>query len=129
MKIIQEFKSFAMRGNVVDMATGIIIGAAFGGIVSSLVSDVLTPPLGALVGGIDFGNLSIKIPSPINPAKPVEILYGKFINTVFNFFIVVAALFMLIKAMNTLKRKEEAKAPAEREEIILLTEIRDLLRK
>ena len=78
MKFFQEFKTFAMKGNVVDMAVGIIIGAAFGGIVTSLVNDVLMPPIGALIGGIDFGFLSLKIPSPLNSAKPVEIFYGKF---------------------------------------------------
>lgn len=132
MKIVDEFKSFAMKGNVVDMAVGIIIGAAFGGIVTSLVNDVLMPPIGALIGGIDFSSLSIKITSPLTPEKPVEILYGKFLNTVINFLIVAFAIFMFVKGMSSLKRKEEerpAAAPAPKEEVVLLTQIRDLLSK
>lgn len=132
MKIVEEFKAFAMKGNVVDMAVGIIIGAAFGGIVTSLVNDVLMPPIGALIGGIDFGALSIKLSNPLDGAKPVEILYGKFLNTVINFLIVAFAIFSLVKGMNSLKKKEEAAPaapPAPREEVVLLTQIRDLLNK
>jgi len=132
MKLINEFKTFAMKGNVVDMAVGIIIGAAFGGIVTSLVSDVLMPPIGALIGGIDFSALSVKLSNPLNGAKPVEILYGKFLNTVINFIIVAFAIFMLVKGMNRLKKKEEAapSAPvAPSDEVVLLTQIRDLLGK
>lgn len=131
MKVISEFKSFAMRGNVVDMAVGIIIGAAFSGIVTSLVNDVIMPPIGALIGGIDFSSLSIKIPSIMTPEKPVEILYGKFLNTLINFLIVALAVFMLIKGINSLKKKEEPKPaapPAPKEEVVLLSEIRDLLK-
>jgi large conductance mechanosensitive channel len=126
MKFVQEFKSFAMRGNVVDMAVGIIIGAAFGKIVTSLVTDVLMPPIGLLVGGIDFSNLSISLTSG------VVIKYGVFLNTVIDFIIVASAIFMMIKALNRLKRKEEAKLtepPKPSEEVLLLTQIRDLLRK
>lgn len=132
MKLINEFKTFAMKGNVVDMAVGIIIGAAFGGIVTSLVSDVLMPPIGALIGGIDFSALSIKLSNPLDGAKPVEILYGKFLNTVINFLIVAFAIFMLIKGMSSLKKKEEAAPlapPAPSQEVVLLTQIRDLLGK
>ncbi|MFA7418489.1 MAG: large-conductance mechanosensitive channel protein MscL [Melioribacteraceae bacterium] len=132
MKLINEFKTFAMKGNVVDMAVGIIIGAAFGGIVTSLVSDVLMPPIGALIGGIDFSALSVKLSNPLNGAKPVEILYGKFLNTIINFIIVAFAIFMLVKGMNRLKKKEEAapSAPAApSDEVVLLTQIRDLLGK
>jgi large conductance mechanosensitive channel len=132
MKLINEFKTFAMKGNVVDMAVGIIIGAAFGGIVTSLVSDVLMPPIGALIGGIDFSALSVKLSNPLNGAKPVEILYGKFLNTVINFIIVAFAIFMLVKGMNGLKKKEAAapSAPAApSDEVVLLTQIRDLLSK
>lgn len=132
MKLINEFKTFAMKGNVVDMAVGIIIGAAFGGIVTSLVSDVLMPPIGALIGGIDFSALSVKLSNPLNGAKPVEILYGKFLNTVINFIIVAFAIFMLVKGMNSLKKKEAAapSAPAApSDEVVLLTQIRDLLSK
>lgn len=126
MKLVQEFKSFAMKGNVVDMAVGIIIGAAFSKIVTSLVTDVVMPPIGLLVGGIDFSNLSISLTSG------VVIKYGIFLNTVIDFIIVAFAIFMMIKAMNRLKKKEEEKptAPAKpSEEVLLLTQIRDLLRK
>lgn len=132
MKLVNEFKTFAMKGNVVDMAVGIIIGAAFGGIVTSLVSDVIMPPIGALIGGIDFGALSIKLSNPLDGAKPVEILYGKFLNTVINFLIVAFAIFMLVKGMNSLKKKEEAAPsapPTPSQEVVLLTQIRDLLGK
>jgi large conductance mechanosensitive channel len=133
MKLVSEFKTFAMKGNVVDMAVGIIIGAAFSGIVTSLVNDVLMPPIGSLIGGIDFSNLSINIPSPLNPAKPVAVLYGKFLNTVINFLIVAFAIFLLVKGMNKLKTKEEeikTAAPlAPKEEVLLLREIRDSLKK
>jgi large conductance mechanosensitive channel len=133
MKLVNEFKTFAMKGNVVDMAVGIIIGAAFSGIVTSLVNDVIMPPIGALIGGIDFSSLSFHIPSPLNPEKPVAILYGKFFNTVINFLIVAFAIFMLVKGMNKLKSKEEeikTAAPlAPKEEVLLLREIRDSLKK
>lgn len=122
MKLVQEFKTFAMRGNVVDMAFGIIIGAAFGKIVTSLVADVIMPPVGLLLGGIDFGKLSVSL------AGGVTIKYGLFINTVIDFIIVAFAIFMMIKGMNTLRKKEET-APAPREEVVLLTQIRDLLKK
>lgn len=105
--MLKEFKEFAMRGNVVDMAVGIIIGAAFGGIVTSLVNDVIMPPIGVLTGGIDFSNLAISLQA--DPA--VTIKYGVFINAVINFLIIAFAIFMLVRAMNRLKRKEEA-APA-----------------
>lgn len=124
MKLVQEFKTFAMKGNVLDMAVGIIIGAAFGKIVTSLVTDVVMPPIGLLVGGIDFSNLSISLTSG------VVIKYGIFLNTVIDFIIVAFAIFMMIKAMNRLKKKEEEKptAPAKpSEEVLLLTQIRDLL--
>lgn len=131
MKLIQEFKAFAMRGNVVDMAVGIIIGAAFGKIVSSLVNDVIMPPIGLLVGGIDFGNLSITIKEAVENSPAVVIKYGVFINTVIDFVIVAWAIFMVIKAMNSLKKKEEAKPaapPKPSDEVVLLGEIRDLLK-
>jgi large conductance mechanosensitive channel len=126
MKMVDEFKAFAMKGNVVDMAVGIIIGAAFGKIVSSLVADVIMPPIGLLVGGIDFSGLSISLTSG------VVIKYGMFINTVIDFIIVAFAIFMMIKALNRLKKKEEAKPvapPKPSEEVLLLTQIRDLLKK
>jgi large conductance mechanosensitive channel len=126
MKLIQEFKTFAMKGNVVDMAVGIIIGAAFGKIVTSLVNDVIMPPIGLLVGGIDFGSLSISLGSG------VVIKYGLFINTVIDFVIVAFAIFMMIKALNKLKKTEEAAPsvpPKQSDEVVLLSEIRDLLKK
>jgi len=132
MSMLQEFKAFAMRGNVVDMAVGIIIGAAFGKIVSSFVGDVIMPPLGLLIGGVDFSNLSIVLKEAGGAAPAVTLAYGKFIQTVFDFLIVAFAIFLAIKAMNTLKRKEEEKPsapPAPSNEERLLGEIRDLLKE
>jgi large conductance mechanosensitive channel len=132
MKIIQEFKSFAMRGNVIDMAVGIIIGAAFGKIVSSLVSDVLMPPIGLLLGGIDFSDLAITLKSAEANQPAVLLKYGLFVNTVIDFLIIAFAIFALIKSINSLKKKEveKLKTPVEPSaEVKLLTEIRDLLRK
>jgi len=126
MKLVQEFKTFAMKGNVVDMAVGIIIGAAFGKIVTSLVNDVIMPPIGLLIGGLDFSALSVRL------SNGVIIKYGAFINTIIDFIIVAFAIFMMIKTINTLKKKEEAKpavAPIPNEEVVLLTQIRDLLKK
>ncbi len=140
MGIIKEFKAFAMRGNVVDMAVGIIIGGAFGKIVSSLVSDVIMPPIGRLMGGVNFSDLFISLDSSKGSfdtlAKAKEagiavIAYGQFINVVIDFLIVAFAIFMMIKLMNALKKKEEAKpapAPAQTTTDKLLTEIRDSLK-
>ena len=132
MGFFKEFKEFAMRGNVVDMAVGIIIGAAFGKIVSSFVQDVIMPPLGLIIGGVDFTNMMITLKAASGEVAAVTLNYGKFIQTVFDFIIVALAIFLAIKAMNTLKRKQEEApaAPAEppRQEI-LLAEIRDLLKK
>ncbi len=127
--MLKEFKEFAMRGNVVDMAVGIIIGAAFGKIVSSLVNDVIMPPIGMLMGGMDFSSLAVALGEGEGAAS---INYGVFINTVLDFLIVAIAIFMVIKAMNTLKKKEEekpAEPPKPSKEEELLTEIRDLLAK
>ncbi len=132
MSIVKEFKAFAMRGNVVDMAVGIIIGAAFGKIVGSLVSDIIMPPIGLLIGGVKFTDLSVKMPSPIPGNDPVLLNYGNFIQVTFDFLIVAFAIFMLIKLMNATKKKEEIapEAPAApSKEEVLLTEIRDLLKK
>ncbi|MEW6196044.1 MAG: large-conductance mechanosensitive channel protein MscL [Bacteroidota bacterium] len=131
MKFFQEFKSFAMKGNVVDMAVGIIIGAAFGKIVTSLVNDILMPPIGLLVGGIDFSSLATTIKQAAETSPAVVIKYGVFINTVIDFIIVAWAIFIVVKAMNTLKKKEEAApsvTPKLSEEVLLLTQIRDLLK-
>lgn len=131
MSMIQEFKAFAMRGNVVDMAVGIIIGGAFGKIVSSFVADVIMPPIGVLLGGVDFSNLSITIKEGSEGVAPVVIKYGAFINTVIDFLIIAFAIFMVIKAMNSMKKKEETPAtpPPPPADVQLLTEIRDLLKK
>lgn len=132
MNWIQEFKAFAVRGNVVDMAVGIIIGAAFGKIVSSLVADVVTPPLGLLIGGVDFSDLVITLKAAADGAPAVTLAYGKFIQTAFDFVIVAFAIFLLVKGINVLKRKEEAKPvepPKPSNEEVLLAEIRDLLKE
>ncbi|WP_022847637.1 MULTISPECIES: large-conductance mechanosensitive channel protein MscL [unclassified Desulfurobacterium] len=125
MGMLKEFKNFAMRGNVIDMAVGIIIGAAFGKIVSSFVGDVLMPVIGLLIGGVNFTSLSISV-------GKATIKYGKFIQSVVDFTIIAFAIFLAIKAINSLKKKEEEKPstpPAPSKEEILLSEIRDLLMK
>ena len=131
MSIAKEFREFAVKGNVVDMAVGIIIGAAFGKIVSSLVSDVVTPPLGYIIGGVDFTKLAIALPPMLEGAEAVTIRYGVFLQTLFDFIIVAFAIFMIVKLINRMRRKEEAKPaappPPPRQEV-LLEEIRDLLK-
>lgn len=132
MSMIKEFKEFAMKGNVVDMAVGIIIGAAFGKIVTSFVGDVIMPPIGVLLGGIDFSNLTLTLKAATESTPAVVLSYGKFINTVIDFLIVAFAIFMAIKAMNSLRKKEEAAPaapPAPPADVQLLTEIRDILKK
>jgi large conductance mechanosensitive channel len=132
MSIIKDFREFAVRGNVVDMAVGIIIGAAFGKVVSSLVSDVFMPPLGWIIGGVDFSDLAIVLPEIIEGKGSVSIMYGQFIQTILDFTIVAFAIFMMIKVINRLKKKEEekpAEAPVPTKEELLLTEIRDLLKQ
>ncbi len=127
--MLEEFKKFAMRGNVVDMAVGIIIGAAFGSIVKSLVNDIIMPPIGMIMGNVDFSDLAIALGEGESAAT---ISYGVFINTVLNFLIVAFAVFLLIKAINNLQKKEEekpAEPPKPSAEETLLTEIRDLLAK
>lgn len=132
MSFAQDFKAFAMKGNVVDMAVGIIIGAAFGKIIASLVKDVIMPPIGVLVGGVDFAKLAYIIQEAQGEVAAVTINYGIFIQTIVDFLIVALAIFMAIKVMTSLKKKEEA-APSEppkpSNEEVLLTEIRDLLKK
>ncbi len=132
MKIIQEFKQFAMRGNVMDMAIGIIIGAAFGKIVSSIVSDVIMPPIGLILGGVDFSSLAITLREGSEGVQPVLLKYGVFINTVIDFIIIAFAIFMVVKGINSMKKKEEEKPatpPAPTKSEVLLAEIRDELRK
>jgi large conductance mechanosensitive channel len=131
MSMMKEFKQFAMRGNVVDMAVGIIIGAAFGKIVTSLVNDVIMPPIGLLLGGVDFSTFMITLKQAMGDVPAVTLNYGVFINTVIDFLIVAFAIFMVIRGMNKMIKKEEqapATPPAPKKEETLLTEIRDLLK-
>lgn len=136
MGMIKEFKEFALRGNVVDMAVGIVIGAAFGKIVNSLVTDILMPPLGAVTGGVDFSSKVFTLKEAITEGDKVipavTLNYGLFINNIISFVIVAFALFMVIKAMNAMKKKHEtapAAPAAPPDDVVLLTEIRDLLKK
>jgi len=132
MSMMSEFREFAMRGNVVDMAVGIVIGGAFGKIVSSFVNDVLMPPIGIAVGGVDFSSLAITLKEASGDVAAVTLNYGSFIQTVVDFVIIAFAIFMVIKAMNSMKKKEEAAPappPKPSAEETLLTEIRDLLKK
>jgi len=133
MSFISEFKAFAMRGNVIDLAVGVVIGAAFGKIVSSLVDNVIMPPLGVVIGNVDFSDLVIKIGAPVADAKGVVtggaiIKYGVFLNTIIQFVIVAIAIFLVVKLMNRLTRKQEAAPAPPPAEVVLLTEIRDLLK-
>jgi len=129
MGMMKEFKEFAVKGNVVDMAVGIIIGAAFGKIVSSFVGDVIMPPIGVLLGGVDFSKLVFTVKEAAGAIPAVVIGYGKFIQTLIDFTIIAFAIFIAIKAINSLKRKEE-EAPAEPPvQEKLLVEIRDLLKE
>jgi large conductance mechanosensitive channel len=138
--MLDEFKKFAMRGNVVDLAVGVIIGAAFGAIVTSLVQDIITPIIGAITGGLDFSNYYLSLSSAVQPGAAYEdakkagavIGYGKFLTVALNFLIVAWVLFLVIRAMNRLKRQEDArldvpKAPEIPADVKLLSEIRDLL--
>ena len=138
MKLLEEFKAFALKGNVVDMAVGVIIGGAFGKIVTSLVNDIIMPPLGVLIGGMDFKNLTVVIreaatdPATGQAVAAVTLNYGNFIQTTVDFLIIAFSIFMAVKVMNRLKRKKEAapapQPPAPAQEEILLTHNRDLLR-
>jgi len=131
MSMMNEFKDFAIKGNVVDMAVGIVIGASFGKIVSSFVGGVLMPPIGVLLGGVDFSTLAYVIKEATASAPAVVISYGSFIQTVIDFTIIAFAIFMVVKGINSLKKKEEAtpKEPTKPStEEVLLTEIRDLLK-
>jgi len=133
MGFMKEFKEFAMRGSVVDLAVGVVIGGAFGKIVTSLVNDVIMPPIGYLTGGIDFAELKyvIEPADEANEIAEVAILYGNFINVIIEFLIIAFCIFLVIKGINSLKRKEEeapAAPPEPPKEEVLLTEIRDLLK-
>ncbi len=132
-KFIKGFKEFAVKGNAIDMAVGVIIGAAFGKIVSSIVSDIIMPPIGWLIGGMDFTDLKVKLPvNPINPEVSATINYGVFVQTVIEFVIIAFCVFLLVKGINIMARKNKdetpAAPPAPSKEELLLTEIRDILK-
>ena len=133
MKMLDEFKAFAMKGNVLDMAVGIIIGGAFGKIISSVVGDIIMPPIGLLLGGVNFTDLKIVLKAATDTLPAVTMNYGNFIQVTIDFLIIAFVIFMLIKAMNTAKKKEAAAPPtappAPSKEELLLAEIRDLLKK
>ena len=134
MKLFDEFKAFVMRGNVVDMAVGVIIGGAFGKIVTSLVNDIFMPIIGMILGNVNFSSLEIKLGEPVEGAEQAAIRYGMFIQEIVNFLIIALCIFMFIKLISKLqKKKEEAPAPAPvpepTKEEVLLTEIRDALNK
>ncbi|MGH8116103.1 MAG: large-conductance mechanosensitive channel protein MscL [Rhodanobacteraceae bacterium] len=129
MSFASDFKAFVMRGNVIDMAVGIVIGAAFGRVVSSLVSDIIMPPLGAITGGIDFSKMEVIIKNSPDPKKVVAITYGQFINTVISFIIIALAIFLVIRLIEKLHPKKPAAAPPTPPEVALLTEIRDVLKQ
>lgn len=132
MGIVKEFKEFAVKGNAIDLAVGVVIGAAFGKIVSSLVGDLIMPPLGILIGGIDFSNFAIELKAATADHPAVVLSYGKFIQAIFDFSIIAFAIFIVVKGINKLKREKEIAPPAPAaptKEEILLTEIRDILKK
>jgi len=132
MKIIQEFKQFIVKGNVIDLAVGIVIGIAFGKIVSSFVADVIMPPIGILLAGIDFSSLALTLKAGSEGVEPVLLKYGVFVNAVIDFLIIGFIIFMVVKGINSMKKKEEEKPsspPAPSKEEVLLGEIRDLLKK
>ena len=132
MKLFDEFKAFVMRGNVVDMAVGVIIGGAFGKIVTSFVNDIFMPIIGMILGNVNFSSLEIKLGEPVEGAEQAAIRYGMFIQEIVNFLIIALCIFMVIKVINKMqKKKEEAPAPAPEptKEEVLLTEIRDALNK
>lgn len=132
MGMMSEFKDFAMKGNVVDMAVGIIIGAAFGKIIASFVNDVLMPPLGMALGGVNFADLGHTLKAAEGDVAAVVIKYGAFIQTIVDFLIIAGAIFVAVKMMNNMKKKEEEAVEEEAgpsDDVLLLTEIRDLLKK
>jgi large conductance mechanosensitive channel len=127
--MLKEFRDFAMRGNVVDLAIGVIIGAAFGKIVSAVVDNILMPITGGLTAGVDFSKLQFVIPNPNPAGEPIPVVYGVLLTNTIQFIIIAWVLFMIIKAMNTMKQKEAAAPPPPAEDIVLLREIRDALKK
>jgi large conductance mechanosensitive channel len=131
MSILQEFKEFAIKGNAIDMAVGIIIGASFGKIISSMVGDVIMPPIGVLVGGVDFTKLAVTLKEAAGDVPAVTLNYGNFIQTMVDFTIIAFVIFLMVKLINSLKKKEAAApvvAPEPTKEEVLLAEIRDLLK-
>lgn len=129
MSLFKEFRDFAVRGNVIDLAVGIIIGAAFGKIVSSLVANILMPPLGLLIGGVDFKHLVWIIKPAVDMAPAVVMEYGLFLQSIFDFIIIAFAIFLVIKLMNKFYKKKEQAKPKTPVQEVLLTEIRDLLKE
>lgn len=129
MQIIEEFKKFAVKGNVIDMAVGVVIGGAFGKIVTSFVNDIIMPPVAALTGGIDFSSLNIVLRKATTKSEAVVLNYGLFVNTVLDFLIIAISIFVVIKQMNKLKKKEADKPKPPSEEVLLLRDIRDSLKK
>ncbi len=128
MSFASDFKAFVMRGNVIDMAVGIVIGAAFGRIVTSLVNDIIMPPIGMITGGIDFSNMKAIIQNAPDPKKVIAVNYGTFINTIITFIIIALAIFIVIRLIERLHPKKETAAPTP-PDVALLTEIRDLLKQ
>lgn len=132
MGMLKEFKDFTMRGNVLDLAVAVVIGGAFGKIISSFVKDVLMPPIGVLLGGVDFADLAIVVKEAVGDKPAVLLKYGVFFNTIIDFIIIAFAIFMVIRVINKTKKKEEEKPappPAPSKEEVLLTEIRDILKE
>jgi large conductance mechanosensitive channel len=136
MSLLSEFKQFAVKGNVIDLAVAVVIGAAFGAIVTSLVNDIVMPPIGMATGGVDFTELKVQLSDPVMENGKIiregaSLNYGNFIQTVVNFLIIAIAIFALVKTLNAMKRKEELapETPVPTKEEVLLTEIRDLLRE
>jgi large conductance mechanosensitive channel len=129
MAMLDEFKKFAMRGNVVDLAVGVVIGSAFGKVTTSFVDDVLTPPLGLLIGGVDFSGLAVTPKAAEGEAPAVLWKYGAFIQSIVDFAIIAFAIFLVVKAMNAMQKTEEAAPTAPAPEVVLLTEIRDTLQR
>lgn len=131
-EMFKEFKSFAIKGNAIDLAVGVVIGAAFGKIVTSLVSDIIMPPLGLLLGGVDFADKAIVLKKAVGEAPAVILSYGLFVNAIIDFIIIAWAIFMVVRILNKAKKKEEAKPTPKKElsdEAVLLAEIRDTLKK
>lgn len=128
MSVLKEFKEFAIKGNVVDMAVGVIIGTSFGKIVTSFVADVVMPPIGVLLGGVDFSDLAFNVKEAVGENPAVVVAYGKFAQTVIDFMIIAFVIYLVVRLINSLKKRAEAAPAAPSAEQVLLTEIRDLLK-